>query len=102
LLRGAVGPRAGRQPASRLPALPTDPPGHGQGGPGTIVNISSVAGKRGWANASADARSDGDQPPAQAPQDALAPQTVADLIAFIAGAPPELVLTEAVVAPLFE
>ena len=120
-------------------------PGMARAGRGTIVNISSVAGKRGWANASAycaskfaltgftqalaaearehgvracvlypgamatnwgswsaEERSGDDQPPAPAPQDALAPETVADFIAFIATAPPELVLTEAVVAPLLE
>jgi len=55
-----------------------------------------------WGSWSAEERSGDDQPPAPAPQDALAPETVADFIAFIAGASPELVLTEAVVAPLLE
>ncbi len=113
-------------------------------GRGTIVNVSSVAGKKGWANASAycaskfaltgftqalaaEAREHGvracvlypgamatnwgtfspedrtgDDAGSTPPQEALAPETVADFIAYIATAPPELVLTEAVVAPLQE
>jgi NADP-dependent 3-hydroxy acid dehydrogenase YdfG len=112
-------------------------------GQGTIVNVSSVAGKRGWANASAycaskfaltgftqalgaearphgvrvcvvypgamathwgtwtpEERAGGDQ--ASDPREALPPETVADFIAWIATAPPELVLDEAVVTPLRE
>ncbi len=113
-------------------------------GRGTIVNVSSVAGKRGWANAgaycaskfgltgltqalaaegkahgiracvlypggmatawgawSADERSagEGPRPPAT---EALPPEEVAALIVWIASAPPELVLNEAVVSPLME
>ena len=112
-------------------------------GRGTIVNISSVAGKRGWANASAYCASKfgltgltqslaaegkphgiracvlypggmatrwGDwsseqraaersEPP---PTKALPPEEVAALIVWIASAPPELVLNEAVVSPLEE
>lgn len=111
---------------------------------GTIVNVSSVAGKRGWANASAycaskfgltgftqalaaegkphgiracilypggmatrwgvwsaeERRSEPREtsPPAKA----LPPEEVAALIVWIAAAPPELVLNEAVVSPLEE
>ena len=113
-------------------------------GGGTIVNVSSVAGKRGWANAGAycaskfgltgltqalaaegrghgiracvlypggmatnwgifspEGRSAGERsrPPAT---EALPPEEVAALIVRIAGAPPELVLNEAVVSPLME
>jgi NAD(P)-dependent dehydrogenase (short-subunit alcohol dehydrogenase family) len=121
-------------------------------GGGTIVNISSVAGKRGWANASAycaskfgltgltqslaaEGKPHGIRAcilypggmatgwgawsaaeraaaqaaaPAAAPEDertptrALPPSEVADLIVWIATAPPELVLNEAVVSPLEE
>ncbi|CAA9468347.1 MAG: 3-oxoacyl-[acyl-carrier protein] reductase [uncultured Solirubrobacteraceae bacterium] len=119
-------------------------PGMAEAGRGTIVNISSVAGKRGWANASAycaskfaltgftqalaaEAREhgvracvlypgamatnwgtwsaedrDADPAASTSPQEALAPETVAELIAFIATAPPELVLNEVVVSPLQE
>jgi NADP-dependent 3-hydroxy acid dehydrogenase YdfG len=115
-----------------------------QAGQGTIVNVSSVAGRRGWANASAycaskfaltgftqalgaEVRQDGIRacviyPGAMAthwgawaaedratsgrepgdPRTALAPETVADLIAWIATAAPELVLNEATVTPLDE
>jgi 3-oxoacyl-[acyl-carrier protein] reductase len=111
---------------------------------GTIVNVSSVAGKRGWANAAAycaskfaltgltqalaaegrplgirvcvlypgamatswgvwgpaarEAVGDDRAPPGQA----LPPQEVAALIVWIATAPAELVLNEAVVSPLEE
>ena len=113
-------------------------------GRGTIVNVSSVAGKRGWANASAycaskfgltgltqslaaegrahgiracvlypggmatqwgawspeqRAAEDCEPPPAT---EALPPDEVAALIAWIVSAPPELVLNEAVVTPLDE
>lgn len=113
-------------------------------GQGTIVNVSSVAGRRGWANASAycaskfaltgftqalaaEAREHGVRacvvyPGAMAthwgaftpeqrsaaereppnPRAALPPDTVADLIAWIATAPSELVLNEATVTPLHE
>jgi 3-oxoacyl-[acyl-carrier protein] reductase len=113
-------------------------------GQGTIVNVSSVAGKRGWANASAycaskfalagftqalaaearphgvracviypgamathwgtwssSERQDGDAEPGNARR-ALPPEMIADLIAWIAVAPPELVLNEAIVSPLDE
>jgi NAD(P)-dependent dehydrogenase (short-subunit alcohol dehydrogenase family) len=113
-------------------------------GRGTIVNISSVAGKRGWANAAAYcaskfgltgftqalaaegkphgiracilypggmATSWGAWSPAERDaQDraslpatkALPPDEVAALIVWIASAPPELVLNEAIVTPLEE
>jgi NADP-dependent 3-hydroxy acid dehydrogenase YdfG len=119
-------------------------PGMADAGAGTIVNVSSVAGKRGWANASAycaskfaltgftqalaaEAKSHGVRacivyPGAMATQwgtwsadergsgesdagsarEALPPEMVADLIAWIATAPPELVLNEAIVSPLEE
>ncbi|MDP9481441.1 MAG: SDR family oxidoreductase, partial [Actinomycetota bacterium] len=115
-----------------------------QAGRGTIVNVSSVAGKRGWANASAycaskfgltgftqalaaegkpygiracvlypggmatgwgtfspEERRSGVRgaPPAT---EALPPKEVAALIVWIAAAPPELVLNEAVISPLLE
>jgi NAD(P)-dependent dehydrogenase (short-subunit alcohol dehydrogenase family) len=113
-------------------------------GGGTIVNVSSVAGKRGWANASAycaskfgltgltqalaaegkthrirvcvlypgamatqwgtfdpteRAERDPDAPPATT---ALPAEHVAELIVWIASAPAELVLNEAIVTPLEE
>ena len=113
-------------------------------GRGTIVNVSSVAGKRGWANAgaycaskfgltgltqalAAEGKPHGiracvlypggmatrwgawsreqrmaerrEPPPATK---ALPPDEVAALIVWIAAAPPELVLNEAVVSPLDE
>ena len=113
-------------------------------GGGTIVNVSSVAGKRGWANAAAycaskfaltgltqalaaEGRADGiracvlypgamatswgvwspterdaaqvERPPARR---ALPPQEVAALVVWLAAAPAELVLNEAVVSPLEE
>ena len=114
-----------------------------EAGQGTIVNVSSVAGRRGWANASAYCASKfaltgftqalgaelrphgvratvvypgamathwGDwsaaerstERPARDPRDALAPERVADFIVWIATAPPEMVLDEAVVTPLRE
>jgi NADP-dependent 3-hydroxy acid dehydrogenase YdfG len=119
-------------------------PGMADAGAGTIVNVSSVAGKRGWANASAycaskfaltgftqalaaeakshgvracivypgamathwgtwsaDERGSGESN-AGSPREALPPKMVADLIAWIATAPPELVLNEAIVSPLEE
>jgi NADP-dependent 3-hydroxy acid dehydrogenase YdfG len=119
-------------------------PGMADAGAGTIVNVSSVAGKRGWANASAycaskfaltgftqalaaearpysvracivypgamathwgtwsaDQRGSGEPNP-DTPRRALPPEMVADLIAWIATAPPELVLNEAIVSPLDE
>lgn len=111
---------------------------------GTIVNVSSVAGKRGWANASAycaskfgltgltqalaaEGKPHGiracvlypgamatswgvwspadratEQRDSQPPTEALPPEQVASLIVWIATAPPELVLNEAVVSPLEE
>jgi NAD(P)-dependent dehydrogenase (short-subunit alcohol dehydrogenase family) len=112
-------------------------------GQGTIVNVSSVAGKRGWANASAycaskfaltgftqalgaevrrhgvrvcvvypgamathwgawsaDERSS--DHPAGSPREALPPETVAAFVAWVASAPAELVLDEAIVTPLDE
>ena len=114
----------------------------GRGG-GTIVNVSSVAGRRGWANAAAycaakfgltgltqataaegkphriracvlypgamdtswglwspQERSGSGAP--TVPADALPPSQVADLITWIAAAPPELVLNEVTVTPLLE
>jgi NAD(P)-dependent dehydrogenase (short-subunit alcohol dehydrogenase family) len=113
-------------------------------GGGTIVNVSSVAGKRGWANAAAYCASkfgltgltqalaaegrthgiracvlypgamatswgvwspdereqaQGGRPPASK---ALPPQEVAALVVWLAAAPAELVLNEAVVSPLEE
>jgi NAD(P)-dependent dehydrogenase (short-subunit alcohol dehydrogenase family) len=113
-------------------------------GGGTIVNVSSVAGKRGWANAAAYCASkfaltgltqalaaegraagiracvlypgamatswgvwsptereeaQGERPPART---ALPPQEVAALIVWLASAPAELVLNEAIVSPLEE
>ncbi|MDP9435878.1 MAG: SDR family NAD(P)-dependent oxidoreductase [Actinomycetota bacterium] len=111
-------------------------------GGGTIVNVSSVAGRRGWANASAycaakfgltgftqalaaEGRphriracvlypgamdtswgvwSPEDRGAAQpsVPADALPPEQVAELIVWIAAAPPGLVLNEVTVTPLLE
>ena len=113
-------------------------------GHGTIVNVSSVAGKRGWANAAAYCASKfgltgltqvlaaegkphgiracivypggmatnwGAWAPlerstprrkAPAPTDALPPEEVAALIVWIASAPSELVLNEAIITPLEE
>lgn len=112
-------------------------------GQGTIVNVSSVAGKRGWANAAAycaskfglngltqalaaEAKDSGVRvcvifPGAMATNwgvwsaeerhraesspkssDALLPADVAALIVWIASAPPEVVLNEAIVTPLQE
>jgi NAD(P)-dependent dehydrogenase (short-subunit alcohol dehydrogenase family) len=113
-------------------------------GRGTIVNVSSVAGKRGWANAAAYCASKfaltgltqalaaegrphgiracvvypgamatswgvwspaaretarGERPPASR---ALPPQEVAALVVWLAAAPAELVLNEAIVSPLEE
>src|SRR5438552_12064909 len=111
---------------------------------GTIINVSSVAGKRGWANASAYCASkfgltgltqalaaegkaygiracivypgamathwglwsptarQATSRAAQPPTKALPPAEVAALIVWIAAAPPELVLNEAIVSPLEE
>jgi NADP-dependent 3-hydroxy acid dehydrogenase YdfG len=112
-------------------------------GQGTIVNVASVAGRRGWANASAycaskfaltgftqalgaeirrhgvracvvypgamathwgawSAEDRQAEPDAASPREALPPDTVAEFIAWIAAAPPELVLDEAIVTPLDE
>ena len=113
-------------------------------GGGTIVNVSSVAGKRGWANAAAycaskfaltgltqapaaEGRADGiracvlypgamatrwgvwspterEQAQGQPPpaRTALPPQEVAALVVWLATAPAELVLNEAIVSPLEE
>lgn len=115
-----------------------------EAGRGTIINISSVAGKRGWANAAAYCASkfgltgftqalaaegkphgiracvvypggmatswgtwaseerrveQRESPPATK---ALPPEEVAALLVWIAAAPPELVLNEAIVSPLEE
>jgi NAD(P)-dependent dehydrogenase (short-subunit alcohol dehydrogenase family) len=112
---------------------------------GTIVNVSSVAVKRGWANASAYRASkvgltgltqalaaegkpygirvcivypggmathwgvwsaaERERHPVETTTDAsgaLSPDHVAALIAWIAGAPPEVVLNEAIVTPIAE
>ncbi len=113
-------------------------------GSGTVVNVSSVAGKRGWANASAycaskfgltgliqaqgaegkphgirccvlypggmatdwgawsAAERESARPAPPPPRRSLPPAEVAALIVWIATAPPELVLNEAVVSPLEE
>jgi NADP-dependent 3-hydroxy acid dehydrogenase YdfG len=112
-------------------------------GQGTIVNVSSVAGKRGWANASAycaskfaltgftqalgaEVRPHGvracvvypgamathwgtwspeDRPAQSSAGDArkaLPPEAVAEFIAWVATAPSQLVIDEAVVTPLDE
>jgi len=113
-------------------------------GRGTIINVSSVAGKRGWANASAYCASkfgltgltqalaaegkrygirvcvlypggmatewgtwsgvQRQRGPRESPRatKALPPDEVAALIVWIAGAPFELVLNEAIVSPLDE
>ena len=112
-------------------------------GGGTVVNVSSVAGRRGWAGATAycaakfgltgltqalaaegrahgiracvlypgamdtswglwtpQERSGSGSP--DVPADALAPEHVAELIVWIAAAPPGLVLNEVTVTPLLE
>jgi NADP-dependent 3-hydroxy acid dehydrogenase YdfG len=115
-----------------------------QAGRGTIINVSSVAGKRGWANAAAYCASKfgltgftqalaaegkahgirtcivypgamathwgtfspeerGTQRREPAPRtQSLPPADVASLFVWIASAPPELVLNEAIVSPLEE
>ncbi len=115
-----------------------------EAGGGTIVNISSVAGKKGWANASAycaskfgltgftealadEGREYGiraivlypgamatnwgafdpeerqhSKPNEAPPTRVLPPERVADFIAWFAASPPELVLTEAIIAPIEE
>jgi NAD(P)-dependent dehydrogenase (short-subunit alcohol dehydrogenase family) len=115
-----------------------------EAGGGTIVNISSVAGRKGWANASAycaskfgltgftealadEGKEHGiraivlypgamatnwgafspeecrESEPKEAPRTRiLAPERVAELIAWLAASPPEFVLTEGVVLPLEE
>src|SRR5215204_4974395 len=115
-----------------------------EAGGGTIVNVSSVAGKKGWANASAYCASkfgltgftealadEGKEQgiraivlypgamatnwgafspeerrrsePKEAPRTRmLAPERVAELIAWLAASPPEFVLTEGVVLPIEE
>lgn len=115
-----------------------------EAGGGMIVNISSVAGKKGWANASAycaskfgltgltealadegkgygiraivlypgamatnwgtfssEERQEG-EPDELPPTRALAPERVAELIAWLAASPKEFVLTEGVVLPIEE
>ena len=112
-------------------------------GGGTIVNVSSVAGRRGWANASAycaakfgltgftqalaaEGKADGiracvlypgamdtswglwtpeergGSDESTVPAGALPASQVADLIAWIAAAPPAMVLNEVTVTPLLE
>jgi NADP-dependent 3-hydroxy acid dehydrogenase YdfG len=112
-------------------------------GQGTIVNVSSIAGRRGWANASAYCSSKfaltgftqalgaevrplgvracvvypgamathwgtwaseerSQQDAARNARQALPPDRVAEFIAWIAAAPPELVLNEVTVTPLEE
>jgi NAD(P)-dependent dehydrogenase (short-subunit alcohol dehydrogenase family) len=53
-----------------------------------------------WGTWSAEQRSGTHEP--SPPRDALPPETVANFIAWIATAPPELVLDEAIVTPLNE
>ena len=118
-------------PARRLLAERLAVPDMVEAGQGTIVNVSSVAGKRGWANASAHAKfaltgftqalgaevsphgvracvvypgamathwrawSAGGATrgvPESSPREALPPETVTGFIAWLATAPPELVL----------
>ena len=112
-------------------------------GGGTIVNVSSVAGKRGWANASAycaskfgltgltqalaaegkphgiracivypggmathwgswSAGERQGEPSATPATTSLPPDRVASLIVWIATAPPEVVLNEAIISPIQE
>jgi NADP-dependent 3-hydroxy acid dehydrogenase YdfG len=113
-------------------------------GGGTIINVSSVAGRRGWANAAAycatkfaltgltqslaaegrphgiracvlypgamatawgiwdSTQRDSALGPDRTPNEALPANQVADLIAWIAAAPANLVLNEATVTPLLE
>jgi NADP-dependent 3-hydroxy acid dehydrogenase YdfG len=114
-----------------------------RGGGGTIVLVSSVAGRRGWARAGAycaskfaltglgqalneEGREDGirtcvlypgamatswgvwsaaerqGQVEARPAAEALAPEHVADLVVWLATAPPELTLNEATLTPLHE
>ncbi len=115
-----------------------------EAGHGTIVNVSSVAGKRGWANASAycaskfgltgltqalaaegkphgiracilypggmatnwgtwsSAERQAEKREPESSTRALPPADVAALIVWIATAPPQLVLNEAIVSPLEE
>jgi NAD(P)-dependent dehydrogenase (short-subunit alcohol dehydrogenase family) len=116
-----------------------------EAGGGMIVNISSVAGKKGWANASAycaskfgltgftealadegkehgiraivlypgamatnwgaftpKERQEEGEPKEASPTRVLAPERVADLIAWLAASPPEFVLTEGLVLPIEE
>ena len=115
-----------------------------ESGGGTIVNVSSVAGKKGWANASAycaskfgltgltealadEGRSHGiraivlypgamatnwgafspeerqqSEPNGAPATQVLAPERVADFIAWFAASPPEFVLTEGIVLPIEE
>ena len=111
-------------------------------GGGTIINISSVAGRRGWANASAYCAAkfgltgftqalaaegkphgiracvvfpgamdsnwgvwsphDCGSTAPTVPEDALAPERVAELLVWMASAPPDVVLNEVTVTPLQE
>ena len=115
-----------------------------EAGGGTIVNVSSVAGKKGWAGASAycaskfgltgltEALADegrehgiravvlypgamatnwgafspeerqGSEPNGAPATQVLAPERVADFIAWFAASPPEFVLTEGIVLPIEE
>jgi NAD(P)-dependent dehydrogenase (short-subunit alcohol dehydrogenase family) len=116
-----------------------------QAGGGTIVNVSSVAGKKGWANASAycaskfgltgftealadEGKEHGiraivlypgamatnwgafspeerqrSEPNREAPAtQVLAPERVADFIAWFVASPPEFVLTEGIILPIEE
>ncbi len=114
-------------------------------GGGTIVNVSSIAGKKGWANASAycaskfgltgltealadegkehgiraivlypgamntnwgvfspEERQQSEPGGAPPPTQVLAPERVAEFIAWFAASPPEFVLTEGIVVPIEE
>ena len=115
-----------------------------EAGGGTIVNVSSIAGKKGWANASAycaskfgltgltealadEGKEHGiraiilypgamntnwgawspeerrqSEPSEAPPTQVLAPERVAEFIAWFVASPPEFVLTEGIVVPIEE
>ena len=55
-----------------------------------------------WGEWDADARATSDDRPDKAAEESLPPEQVADLIAWIAAAPPGLVLPQATITPLLE